>query len=243
MSVRTERKDDGAQRNKLVDHKSFEKERSFGTKQEFSSVLAVGAELSSFETLPDEILLQIKRWAFPIKSHLMRKYPYIEHGSFSFHRNALIRDVFLVRVHFNVKDITRDNLMQCMKDAFGIVPRMTTVALSRPMVVFVFQISVEPTRWFDDMVAEYYPKAKQALKLILERHIRVPDDSKTFKPKLTMGDMTELMVNHNSVSKLFPFSAGIYAETQSNLAVLNRGFQDFHIKYKDQELPTKVPGS
>jgi hypothetical protein len=240
MSVRTERKDDGAQRNKLVYHKSFEKERSFGTKQEFSSVLAVGVELSS---LPDEILLKIKRWAFPIKSHLMIKYPYIEHGSFSFHRNALIPDVFLVRVHFNVKDITRDNLMQCMKDAFGIVPRMTTVALSRPMVVFVFQITVEPTRLFDDMVAEYYPKAKQALKLILERHIRVPDDSKTFKPKLTMGDMTELMVNNNSVSKLFPFSAGIYAETQSNLAVLNRRFQNLHTEYKDRELPTKVPGS
>ena len=246
MSIRTVWEGSGSQINEFVDQK-----------REFSSVLAGGAtrtsgfptgvsvdgggaESSQFENLPDDILLKIKEWALPIKSHRMIQYPYLEHGVFSFHKHAHRMNLFLVQVRINVKGIASDELRQCMKDAFGIEPNMSTFS---DMSVFLFQINVEPTRSFDNMVAEYEPKAKQALKLILDRHIQGQDDSKTLKPMLYMGNISELKANGGHVSKYFPFSAGVYTDTQSNLSVLNRGFQNFHRIYRGQELPTTVPGS
>jgi len=229
MSFRTVWKGSGSQIDEFVDQK-----------REFSSVLACGAESSQFENLPDDILLKIKEWALPIKPGRMIQYPYLEHGVFSFHKHAHSMNVFLVHVSINVKGIASDKLGQCMKDAFGIEPRMHTFG---GVVVFLFQINVEPRRLFDNMVAEYEPKAKQALKLILDRHIQVQDDSKTFKPMLFMGNISKLRVNGGHVSRYFPFSAGIYTDTQSNFSVLSRGFQNFHEQYRGQELPTTVPGS
>jgi len=254
MSIRTVWEGSGSQINEFVDQKreflsvlaggaessQFENLRGIGGEMTVG-VLAGGAESSQFENLPDDILLKIKEWALPIKSHRMIQYPYLEHGVFSFHKRAQPMNLFLVHVRVNVKGIASDELRQCMKDAFGIQPNMRTC--SDMLVVFLFEINVEPTRLFDNLVAEYEPKAKQALKLIVDRHIQGQDDSKTLKPMLYMGNISELRANRGHVQKYFPFSAGVYTDTQSNLSVLNRGFQNFHRIYRGQELPTTVPGS